>query len=72
MSFLNHPEFWCFFSKVLAIDASGRGFLFPRDTTKARMFFSKNILVGHSFSHNWVVVSKIFYFHPENWGRFPI
>ena len=19
----------------------------------------------------WVVVSKIFYFHPENWGRFP-
>ena len=20
---------------------------------------------------NWVVVSKMFYFHPENWGRFP-
>ena len=19
----------------------------------------------------WVVVSDIFYFHPENWGRFP-
>ena len=23
-------------------------------------------------THNWVVVSNIFYFHPEHWGRFPI
>ena len=24
------------------------------------------------FYKNWVVVSNICYFHPENWGRFPV
>ena len=37
--------------------------------------FAKGFPVVHwGFSFevvNWVVVSNIFYFHPENWGRFP-
>ena len=36
--------------------------------------FSRQMIVTTSttnswnFSYNWVVVSNIFYFHPENWG----
>ncbi len=34
-------------------------------------FDSKAALEGCDMMWNWRVVSNIFYFHPENWGRFP-
>ena len=56
-------------------DYFNREYIFQPLIFKGHVSFPGSItffLVKNGWNNkNWVVVSKICYFHPENWGRFP-
>ena len=71
---LQEGNFWNYRSLYMGVNPKMVGFPnnqgFPTENDHFRVFWGYHHLVLNvEIMLNWVVVSNIFYVHPENWGR---